>query len=347
VKVHAPALLKVLAIAAACLFAGCSDETVDGPSDDKDGGATASDSGLGKLCASNNDCAKYGLSCYITNLRSGVGICSQGCKIQSDCTNGTFCNPLGDVLVCTPPRLCDPCQSSSQCGPNAPECVQPKDGGARFCTFKCNVGDGKCPAGYSCRQYGSKVDEFACHPDYGSCKGDGAHCSPCKTTADCSPAAVCFQSKDDAERYCATTCQAKGGAGQCPTGTTCVSYGGKGYCYKVISSTGRGPPKSLPTCGAGSKGFCDACEENWQCASGRCVTKNGKKFCAQKGNCSKSSEATDCPYGGQATFCVPSDKGNVCAPPPAFHCHGYKACLSHPCGGGEVCDNGLCKKAPK
>ena len=323
---------------------GCSDETAAGPKSEEDASSQqTSGAGLGKLCASNNDCVQHALTCYITNVNTGTGICSKGCKQESDCGGGTHCNPLQGVLACTPPQLCDACNSDDECGPDAPICAKfgEKSG---FCSLKCNVGDGKCPGGYSCKQYGQTVGQFACRPDHGSCTGDGGHCAPCKTDGDCNANTTCFQSKPGAERFCAQRCAVGTNPDGCATGFKCASYGGKGYCYKVLPGGGAAGEKLLPTCIAGTKGFCDACEEDWECVSGRCATKNDKKFCAQVGTCAKESEKTDCPYGDQdATFCVPSNKGMICAPAPLFNCHGYKACLSHPCGVDELCDDGLCK----
>ena len=342
--------LELLACLLVASIAGCEDSTAAGPGaeDGKNGGAVTAASGLGKTCAGNNDCKPHGLTCYITNSNKASGICSKGCESEGDCGANTHCNPLGTNLVCTPPQLCDPCETSDNCGPDAPLCITNPTTKGGFCSRLCNVGDGKCPGGYSCKQFGNRVDEFACQPDYGACVGDGQHCSPCKTDGDCGKNASCFQSKAGAERFCAKRCAVGTNPDGCSEGFKCASYGGKGYCYKRIKiQTKNGPGEQLvPTCVAGKKGFCDACEEDWQCGSGRCVTKNEKKFCAQGGPCTKATEIEDCPYGGQATFCVPAGDSNVCAPPPAFNCHGYKACLSHPCGGDEHCDSGICKKNP-
>ncbi len=329
---------RLAMVCAAVLTCGaaCSDENAKGPEADAvDSGHT--ESGLGKPCASNADCKPYGLTCYITDSKSGIGICSKGCKGEGDCGNGTHCNPLSGALVCTPPRLCDACASDAECGPDAPLCVAPKFGDS-FCTLKCNVGDGKCGAGFSCVQFGTKVDEFACQPIAGSCSGDGGQCSPCKTDADCKLGASCFQAKADSERFCALECAPGTANDSCPDGFGCASYADGGYCFKVVNAAGQ--DKLLPTCVAGSKGFCDACDENWQCASGRCATKNGKKFCVHSKDCNQHG---DCPYPEKGTWCVPSASWKICAPPPAFHCHGFKTCLSHPCQGDEKCVNGFCK----
>lgn len=330
----------------AAISVGCADETTAGPGADKDASAAATPSGLGKACVTNNDCEAYDLTCYLTGgagASRNTGICSKGCDKESDCGGGTHCNPLGGILYCAPPQLCDTCKTDDDCGPDAPLCVG--DDGAKYCSRLCNVGDGKCPGGYSCKQFGTRVDEFACAPDYGSCAGDGSHCSPCKTDSQCSTGTKCFSAKEGAERFCAQTCDVATTPDGCPVGHKCASYGGVGYCYKHIATDANGKDVLLPTCIAASKGYCDACESDWQCASGRCATKNDKKFCAQIGTCTKQTEKEDCPYATQdATFCVPSNKGQICAPSPAFNCHGYKACLSHPCGADERCDDGLCKK---
>ncbi len=311
----------------------------DDPADGPDGGETSGGKGqdtnlIGKSCAGNADCTPHGLSCYVTGA-GATGICSKGCTTESDCGGGlAHCNSVQGSLICTLPQYCDPCEDDNGCGPDAPVCLKDASG-AGYCTKKCTVKEGACPAGALCRSYGEKVDEFACAPASGSCSGDGTQCSPCKTDGDCSPGHSCFQADADAERFCAKGCDAAANTG-CDSGFTCESYGGKGVCYKLIDGKGQ------PTCADGAKGFCDPCAEDWECGSGRCVAKNKKMFCGLPTPCSTN---IDCPLGGQATFCVASrnGKGNICAPPPAFNCHGYKACFSHPCGPGETCVDGVCK----
>ncbi len=111
----------------------------------------------------------------------------------------------------------------------------------------------------------------------------------------------------------------------------------------IVNKDDEGKTLTYPTCAKGDKGFCDACKNDWECLSKRCVTKNNELFCAQPNPCTKGGEGDDCPYGGQATYCVSSNKGMVCAPPLAHHCHGFKACLHALCGPDDVCSNGLCK----
>lgn len=329
-------------------LAACTDAPAAGPSLEADtsssggaaadGGAASSTAGLAKACVSNAECTPYGLTCYV--LSPNLRICSRGCQSSNDCGAGTFCNPLSGALVCTPPGLCDRCKNADECGPDAPVCANTGKGDG-FCTRQCTAGKGQCGAGYTCVQYGTKVSEFGCRPLSGSCFGDGEQCSPCKADADCKVGAACFQAKDGAERFCAERCEPQLSSVQCPLGFGCAAYGNAGFCFqRVATDTGA---KLLATCAAGAKGFCDACADDWECASGRCATKEGKTFCASAKVCNKDTEAADCPYGGVATFCVPSNKGNICAPPIAQHCHGYKACLTHPCGADERCDNGVCK----
>lgn len=348
------AWLGVLALAALTLACGGQESDAASADGESGGGAAADTSGagaatgdvavanIGTPCASNSDCAKFGLTCFVLNKSASTGICSRGCKTETDCGGGlAHCNAVQGALICTLPRYCDPCKSAQDCGPEAPLCVIDSEG-AGYCTSACTVDHNTCAPGALCRRTGAKVTDFTCAPAGGTCNGNGSQCSPCKTDGDCSPGHVCFQADASAERYCARTCDANnsdsGGNNGCDAGYACVAYGGKGRCSKIV----HGQPR--PTCSAGARGFCDPCTENWQCASNRCATKNDKQFCVQATPCQKDQEAEDCPLGGVATFCVPSQQGAICAPPPAFNCHGYMACFSHPCGPGEVCDRGECKK---
>lgn len=331
----------LLAACAVALTAGCGS---DGGSEGKtDGGATADGSdgntseGMGKVCAGNADCQSYGLTCF--PVSTGYAVCSSTCQTNADCKGGTVCSPVQGALVCTPPIYCDACTSHEDCGPTAPYCRQDpqSDGslGPGYCTMECVVGDGTCPAGSSCSKIVGtpSIKDFYCQPDNETCTGDGSQCSPCKIDADCSDNHTCLQPSASAERFCAQHCDST----SCPAGYQCTKVGGKSYCYATVEG------KATPTCSAGKKGFCDACSADWQCASGKCASKNNESYCAQPGSCTKETEKTDCPPG---TFCVPTSAGQACAPPPAFKCQQWKACLASLCGVNEICVDGLCKDAP-
>lgn len=342
--------LAMLTVAAWLGTIGCSgDDQAPGPQDSAAGGGTVDSggggggdgtgqtSGFGRACAGNADCAPFGLTCFLG--ANGVGSCSRGCQADADCGGGLRCNPVEGVLLCSAPLYCDGCQSDADCGPTAPLCRRDLTDagvwGAGYCTMACNVGDKTCPAGSSCSKGAgsSSIKDISCRPDRGSCSGDGSQCSPCKTSGDCSPGHDCIQPSASSERFCALRCDNS----PCAKGYLCTKLAGVGYCYAEVDG------KAIPTCSAGLKGYCDACSEDWQCASGRCVTKE-EKFCAQPGSCSKETEKQDCPAG---TACVPSQQGQACVPPLAYKCHLWKACMSKPCGADEVCDDGVCRKAPK
>ncbi len=333
-------LAALTAAAMLALASGCSDDGSGSASQDASAAtdsAGAAGSGVGKVCAGNADCLAFGLTCY--PVSTGYAVCSKTCGTNADCDNGTVCSPVQGALVCTPPIYCDACEDHADCGPTAPYCrrdPQP-DGsyGAGYCTMECVVGDGVCPAGSSCtKQAGTpSIKDFFCQPDRDSCSGDGSQCSPCKIDADCAPNHTCLQASASSERFCAQDCS----AAACPSGYQCTKVGGASYCYAVVGG------KATPSCTAGMKGFCDACSADWQCASGRCATKNGESFCAQPGTCTKETEKTDCPPG---TFCVPTSAGQACAPAPAFKCQLWKACLASLCGANEICIDGLCKPTP-
>lgn len=329
---------------------GCIEDDEKGAKGDVDasggggGGGPTSAVGLGATCESNADC-KEGFSCYEFDS-DGSKACSVTCGSHNDCPTGTRCNPVQGTLLCTLPDYCDPCESDDTCGPDAPICLKLDAGQPGFCTRSCIIGDTKCVPGSSCEPFGGDVDKFACQPDYGSCDGGGEHCAPCKVATDCSPGTECFQASPDDERFCAQICDPSSPEKGCPVGFKCAAYGQKGYCYREIdvpNEDGELEPQLFPICGKGDKAFCDACTYDYECASNRCATKEGKSFCVTPTPCSKETELQDCPYGQKATFCVPSSKGNICAPPISSGCQGFQGCLLHPCGQNEVCDKGVCK----
>lgn len=291
---------------------------------------------IGKACAVKADCPG-GLACMETNAATGDGICSQLCKNTSECPEHTFCNPIGKVQGCTLGSFCNACTVDSDCGAAAPICIPGKDG-KTFCSAPCSFGDKTCHAGWSCEQYGSSISNFGCRPDYGSCTGGGEFCAPCQNQSDCKDGTSCVVSPDTGERACFQKCSAKD---SCPQGFSC-SPGG--FCARFVADPD--PKKAgsyVQTCESDNRLYCDQCGADWQCASGRCATVNGQAFCAEPSPCSKDNETKDCAPG---TFCVPSDKGMVCAPPNSWKCQGFKACLGNPCGSNQTCDNGVCKNKP-
>lgn len=294
--------------------------------------------GIGKICQTKTDCAGD-LVCQEINAATGEGFCTKTCDADAVCGAGRFCNAFAQKFLCMEPQFCNPCNAAGDCSAGAPLCLQDK-GGQGYCSRKCSVGDSSCAPGSSCHKYGSDLGASACTPDYGSCSGDGSNCSPCIAQADCSPGTTCFTSPATGERYCAQTCEPTATNG-CPQGFACAAQKTKsipGLCWKKT------PAKPVATCAKGDKGYCDACNQDWECASSRCASKNGMKFCVEPTPCSKATEGKDCPYGGYATFCVPTDKGMACVPPPNSNCQGYKSCLGHDCAADEACDNGICKK---
>ena len=290
--------------------------------------------GFGKACVVPSDCSASGLTCFETSA-TGAGICSKTCASSTDCPQGNYCNPQSGKLICTEPRFCNPCQVAADCGKGG-LCLQ-GPGGKKYCTKTCAQAKASCPAASSCRQYGSNVDEFACQPDYGACEGDGSQCSPCSVPGDCASGHECHVSAATGERFCAKTCT-PGAADACPSGYGCATPKNSkvSYCYKSFGS------ELLGTCAKGDKGFCEPCSADYECASKRCASKNGEKYCVAPTPCTGPK---DCPYGGEATFCVPSDngKGQICAPPLSWGCQGYLTCLAHPCDSDEVCVAGQCK----
>jgi hypothetical protein len=315
--------------------AGDASLTADSASIDASADSAASQ-GIGKSCVVPSDCASVSLTCFETNASTGAGICSKLCSGSLDCPQGSYCNPQSGKLICTEPRFCNPCQVAADCGKGG-LCLQGA-GGMKYCTKACAQAKASCPAASSCRQYGSNVDDFACQPDYGSCAGDGNQCSPCTGQGDCASGLECHLSASTGERFCAKTCS-PGAANACPSGYGCATPKGSktSYCFKSVGS------ELIATCAKGDKGFCEPCNADYECASARCASKNGEKYCVAPTPCTGPK---DCPYGGEATFCVPSDngKGMICAPPLSWGCQGYLTCLAHACASDEICVAGQCKE---
>ncbi|MSQ84189.1 MAG: hypothetical protein EXR77_15120 [Myxococcales bacterium] len=313
------------------------DASSDTATDGDAAAVTVVKTNVGKVCASNADCALIGLKCFETNAATGAGICSKKCTGAGDCETGTFCNPQAADLICTPPRFCNGCTKNDECGVDG-LCLTGSSG-AKYCTRSCSFGDNTCPPAASCKQFGSSINEFACQPDYGKCVGDGAQCSPCAGQADCGSGAECYYSSATGERFCAKVCKT-GTTSGCAVGFVCSQPKGapSSICLKSVGK------EVIATCAKGDKGFCEPCGADHECLSGRCALKNGKKFCVEPTPCQGNK---DCPHGGVATGCVPSDngKGTICSPPLSWGCQGYLACLAVNCNAGETCVAGLCKKS--
>jgi len=291
--------------------------------------------GYGTSCTGPSTCAPYGLGCVILDPATAKGTCGTSCANKEPCPTGTACNPVGATLLCTDPQYCDPCTVESDCSKAAPICAldTQKKG---FCSTHCTFGGTDCRPGSTCDKFGEGLNDTACFPDFGTCKGTGKACDPCKTNWDCATGTICFQPTPTSERFCAQTC-VPGDPSSCPQGYGCVTNPSGGLCFKLVAG------KPTPTCTAGSKGYCDPCTKDLDCASGKCISKNNEKFCALASTCTKATEITDCPYGGDATFCVPVESGGLsCVPPLASGCQGFKSCKDHPCAGNETCDHGLC-----
>lgn len=297
--------------------------------------------GYATVCAKNDDCKSKGLNCYETNPATGAGICSSLCSTSAECPAGLYCNPQSGNLICTPPRFCNPCGQDSDCwdaspGINNDKVFCLKGPGGNYCSQHCALGDSTCGPASTCKQFGSGIDDFACQPDAGTCKGDGSACSPCNGPGDCGAGLDCHYAASTGERFCAQFCT-EGATSGCPNGTICTQPKGsaKAYCFKNVGG------KGVETCALGTKQFCESCKANYECASGRCALKNGASYCAHPSACTSNN---DCPYGGEATFCVPSDNGvgAICAPPISWGCMGFLSCLGHPCNADQKCVKGQC-----
>ncbi|GEM_PF-4046083 len=249
--------------------------------------------GFNKPCVSGADCAEFGLSCFRYGTQDVDPICSKLCDDNMDCPVYYVCDyKFGyetPVKICKPARFCSECQDDVQCDYAGMKCISYKKEGERFCSEPCVPGVPSCPGGAVCDYVESSAD-WRCVPTYGSCKGDGGVCSPCNLEEDCqSPSFHCIESYYTKERFCSKECD---GPAECPTGHSCFDVGAaKGLCFLTHKG------EYVPTCHAGTQGFCRECRGNYECAEGHIcyVGPGGTGFyctteCKASADCGENTE---------------------------------------------------------
>jgi hypothetical protein len=243
--------------------------------------------------------------------------------------------PAGDTQECEDgddscdnPDLCAACTNDSDCGTG--EC-KTDSRGLGFCTEQCDYfGSGACPRDFYCKQFGTTPQDFYCSPVTGTCAEDDQDCAACESDSDCGNGLICYKTPSGV-RFCARKCS---GDGTCPAEYPNLSCGhvegdSESYCFPKIG----GLPSAK--CGAYPLSFCEPCEEDSECDTGKCVASPNIGAV-----CSMSCGSTDeCPPG---TDCV----HDACVPPIAYGCQGFLSCFGVECPTGHQCYHGFCFAAP-
>ena len=285
--------------------------------------------GIGQFCTGAADCSCFDLQCALKEKGDPNAFCTTTCEVDADCPSGNVCGEYEGMSVCVPGEICAPCDNAEQCGKNAPACVKNNDG-ASFCTRECNPGSPDCGPGNKCFRPNFNDPNFYCGPITENCVGAGGNCDPCVNDDDCLEGNICYTSFDTGERYCAVRCEDDE---NCPRDFRCLKAGKDNVC---AWHTGE---QFFATCMAGVLGFCEYCDDNFQCESNICYknSASGVSHCAIP--CEGQLDKHSCPEG---TFCVTGPGGWVCSPPNAYKCSGWLNCVGVECAPGEVCQKGFC-----
>ncbi|MCL2450346.1 MAG: hypothetical protein FWD17_15475 [Polyangiaceae bacterium] len=117
--------------------------------------AFLSDGSAPQGCQGNDTC-NFIAAAQTSSGTVGIGYCSSGCAVDSDCPSGSSCDTVSGFCLTqvTPPtkNVGDPCTSAdNMANPPACNCLIGADG-TGYCTKYCAV-DSKtatCPAGFTC-----------------------------------------------------------------------------------------------------------------------------------------------------------------------------------------------------
>jgi len=320
-------------------IAGNPDTGADqGSGGDDTGGQTEIPPGYLQFCITDVDCADWGLSCFSLGPADPTPICSLACGSTTDCPDSMICKAKGDEKICQLAGYCDACEAEKDCGGML--CMEDEAGGS-FCANKCTLDDqGACPPGHYCKKSGTGIEDYYCYPLFGTCRGDGSHCTPCQGDVDCQKGLICHTNETTAESYCATICQTDQ---ECAKGFGCHELVGEEFQVCTLEIDG----EPVETCYKGNKEFCDPCMADYECDTGVCYqyAVESKFHCAFECDLVEWPGNLDgCPPG---LFCVPnhgpSVGAEVCVPPGAWGCQGFLNCLGVDCPKGESCSEGFCE----
>ncbi len=311
-------------------------------------------------CATTEECA-MGTICW-------KGSCTPGCRGDDECSTGEICEAgecVRDPAICA---ICQPCNSSGECGGRGYFCVD-AGGDAGVCTKECTTdadcdGDSTCwdfsdwsvclgpdqdsndvcPADYVCdatagcgQLWDRCANDGAC--GFGECSffGDqGSRCTcSCSTDADCGSDAVCVPDRKDGASQCMPTWAVDAcDLVACGEGLVCV----EGACMDPCDGV---------TCGAGEScdggacvSACGACGAGLVCdgASGTCVPGDpcAGVVCGDGESCVNGACASGNACGPTGCETGHRCEAGVCVPLEGETCGGAT------CGTGERCENGAC-----
>ncbi len=168
-------------------------------------------------CTSDSDCPTD-FRCLVQGANKPP--CEAACGIAPrPGTPGVDCVPAADIgdgkaytcgtldvlrHYCAKRTFCDECQTSSDCVGIAGQVCAKDSGGNKICTLPCQVGTDSCPWGNAsvCGNFDADLGFATCSHRFGSCKGTGNNCEPCRTDSDCGTNAACILAPFTKEQFC-------------------------------------------------------------------------------------------------------------------------------------------------
>ena len=173
---------------------------------------------IGWPCASPYDCKRG--SCITVAAQLWPSICTQGCTVPTDCSNGTGCAKTASGYLCVPGKalaIGSPCDNSPACGTGAACDLDQAVGGYGACAAACD------PYGDSAPCNGGWCVWRADSPTGGVCRASaggqvtGQACSP---TLPCRADLVCVTTSGTSQGFCAEDCNQT--APGCALGLSCL-----------------------------------------------------------------------------------------------------------------------------
>lgn len=166
-------------------------------------------------CADDLECPA-GYYCNSDRFMS-LAPCEAACGL-TPAPNNPECIPAADIgdgksFRCIPDGLelrscrrrafCSSCETDADCRSVKNQVCADDGTGQKICTVLCEPNSSSCPWGSatSCAVHDSDLGVPTCAHKAGSCRTDGASCTPCLDDADC-PGGFCSGSSFTGERFC-------------------------------------------------------------------------------------------------------------------------------------------------
>jgi hypothetical protein len=212
-------------------------------------------------CTSDDDCAT-GYLCGTLSRNPCAAACDEeGQPSDPRCVpldqigkDGPFhCGDQGvERSVCRQREFCASCTSDVDCL-GVPNQICAKDeSGEKICTRLCDTEIRSCPWGNAggCGYFDEALGVATCSHRFGSCRGTGKTCEPCRNNDDC-PGGACISSSFTGEHWCVDltiSCEcpngvdasgvcANGGCPPSPSGLAIQCIGERNICYAANSGT--------------------------------------------------------------------------------------------------------------